>query len=249
MSTCCTMTKDTPSSISEMKEISKDLMAKISFSVQQLTHEDHYYLSFNGGKDCLATYIILKYFLYCKARSKDYTAKESYDSFIKEASSVTYANITFIYFINDKHFECEEDYFIAFAKKENVKILYCYSGYVCGLNYLIKRNDIRTIIMGTRKDDMKSPAEASQIALTLHQTSTYPFPKFMRIFPVFNFGYNEIWRLILSSGLDYLPLYDKGYSSIGNKDNTKINSFLFDNDRKIYPAWYLKQEESERQFR
>lgn len=236
-------------SLIEMKEIGKDLMTKIAYAVQCLNLETHYYVSFNGGKDCLAAYIILKYFLYCNEFKKDYTLKESYDAFCKNTSSITCDNITFIYFVNDKNFESEEDYFITFSKKEKVDIILCYSSYVCGLNYLVKQNNIQSIVMGTRKDDMKSPADANQIALTLHQASTYPFPKFMRIFPVFNFTYNEIWRLILSSDFDYLSLYEQGFTSIGNKENTKINSFLFDNNRNIYPAWYLKEETSERQFR
>jgi 3'-phosphoadenosine 5'-phosphosulfate sulfotransferase (PAPS reductase)/FAD synthetase len=104
--------------------------------------------------------------------------------------------------------------------------------------------------MGTRKSDIKTAEEAERISNTLLHESTKPFPHFMRYYPVFLLSYSDIWMLILSADFPYLNLYDKGYSSIGHKDNTKVNINLYNKiDNTYYPAWYLQNEESERKFR
>ena len=134
-------------------------------------------------------------------------------------------------------------------KKKKLKFFNCYSSYFNGLNYLLKRFDIHTIIMGTRNDDIKNTLNSNIISNSLIESSTKPFPNFNRLYLVFNFSYNEIWRLILFLNSDYLDLYDKGYSSIGDRFNTKINQYLFINNREIFPAWCLLNNDSERAFR
>ena len=47
--------------LSKIKVMTPQLMSKISFSCGLIQDQQVYYLSFNGGKDCLAAYIILKY--------------------------------------------------------------------------------------------------------------------------------------------------------------------------------------------
>lgn len=234
-----------------MKQMTEPLLSLISKSISLIEKKSHYYLSFNGGKDCLAAYIILKYYLYCEYTHKDYTQLQTYNDFINNHTSFTCENkVTFLYFIGEKYFECEQDYVISFAKRENIKIIYCYSSYVKGLNFIIKKYNIDYIIMGTRKSDIKTPEEAERISKILLHESTKPFPHFMRYYPVFLLSYSDIWMLILSADFPYLNLYDKGYSSIGHKDNTKVNINLYNKiDNTYYPAWYLQNEESERKFR
>ena len=133
--------------LSKIKVMTPQLMSKISFSCGLIQDQQIYYLSFNGGKDCLAAYIILKYYLYCKENSKDYSEIESYESFV--SSNYHSDKIVFLYFISDKHFECEEDYVINFVKQEKVKMLFCYSTYVNGLNYILKQHSVNYMNMGT----------------------------------------------------------------------------------------------------
>ena len=235
----------------EMKKITPELFQKIIYSCSKIQEQNIYYVSFNGGKDCLAAYLILKYYLYCKENNLNYSDIESLNKFANNKNKFfSYLNkVVFLYFINDKHFESEEDYVIKFAKKEQIKIYYCYSSYEEGLNYLLNRFSINKIIMGTRNDDLKNTEHSNLIVDTLIEKSTKPFPEFDRFYLVFNFTYNEIWRLILFLNSDYLDLYDKGYSSIGDKFNTKINEYLFIDNREVFPAWCLKNHESERDFR
>ena len=235
----------------EMKKITPELFQKIIYSCSKIQEQNIYYVSFNGGKDCLAAYLILKYYLYCKENNLNYSDIESLNKFANNKNKFfSYLNkVVFLYFINDKHFESEEDYVIKFAKKEQIKIYYCYSSYEEGLNYLLNRFSINKIIMGTRNDDLKNTEHSNLIVDTLIEKSTKPFPEFDRFYLVFNFTYNEIWRLILFLNSDYLDLYDKGYSSIGDRFNTKINQYLFINNREIFPAWCLLNNDSERAFR
>ena len=233
----------------EMKKITPELFQKIVSSCSKIKEENIYYVSFNGGKDSLAAYLILKYYLYCIENDLNYSHFESLNKFKENQNKIVLNKVVFLYFVSDKHFESEEDYVINFAKKEKIKIFYCYSSYVNGLNYLLKRFDIHTIIMGTRNDDIKNTLNSNIISNSLIESSTKPFPNFNRLYLVFNFSYNEIWRLILFLNSDYLDLYDKGYSSIGDRFNTKINQYLFINNREIFPAWCLLNNDSERAFR
>jgi FAD synthetase len=233
----------------EMKKITPELFQKIVYSCSKIKEENIYYVSFNGGKDSLAAYLILKYYLYCIENDINYSHFESLNKFKENQNKIVLNKVVFLYFVSDKHFESEEDYVINFAKKEKIKIFYCYSSYVTGLNYLLKRFDIHTIIMGTRNDDIKNTLNSNIISNSLIESSTKPFPNFNRLYLVFNFSYNEIWRLILFLNSDYLDLYDKGYSSIGDRYNTKINQYLFINNREIFPAWCLLNNDSERAFR
>lgn len=236
----------------EMKKITPELFQKIIDSCNKIKSEDIYYVSFNGGKDCLAAYLVLKYYLFCTEKNLNISDIESLNKLVENKNNFfSFLNkVIFIYFISDKHFEEEEDYVVKFAKKEKIKICYCYSSYPNGLTFLLNKFSIEKIIMGTRIDDIKNnSSNIDLISNTLIENSTKPFPEFQRFYAVFNFTYDEIWRLILFLNSDYLELYDKGYSSIGNRFNTKINNFLINNNKEIFPAWCLENHESERAFR
>lgn len=216
------------------EKISPNFFEKIKYSLDRLeeafSSNEHFtkekiYLSFNGGKDCLAAYILVKYYLYCEENSLDYSIIKSFESFITEKHKPlnNSKRIRFVYFMNKKNYDCEEDYAWNFSKKEEVEIHFCYSDYILGLNFLIQKSDLKYIIMGTRADDIKKDFPRSE---NLIHASTAPYPEFLRFYPVYKFDYADIWRLILLTKFEYLELYDKGFSSIGNKYNTKINENL-----------------------
>jgi 3'-phosphoadenosine 5'-phosphosulfate sulfotransferase (PAPS reductase)/FAD synthetase len=220
--------------------------------INQCTQKTKLYVSFNGGKDCLAAYILIKYFFYCKVNELIVEEISSFESFINSKTQIKISdfNIIFIYFVNDKNFKEEEDYVINFAKEEGVEIFYLYSDYITGLKYLIQNFDLKLVIMGTRKDDLikyKSPTKGVDETLTHH--STAPYPDFVRFYPIFKFDFDDIWRLIILSKTNYLELYDRGFSSIGNRFNTSINENLKIDENLILPAWCLQDSVSERSFR
>ena len=45
----------------------------------------------------------------------------------------------------------------------------------------------------------------------------------MRVNPIMDWGYTEVWALLRGAHLPYCSLYDKGYTSIGATSNTAQN--------------------------
>lgn len=48
----------------------------------------------------------------------------------------------------------------------------------------------------------------------------------MRIHPVIDWHYAEIWAFIRHLGVEYCPLYDDGYTSLGGTNDTHPNPML-----------------------
>jgi len=212
---------------------------------------DPIFISFNGGKDCLAAYILIKYYFFCQERWLDYSNFSSFVNFNNNnISFTTNYKIYFVYFISDNNFLEEENYVINFSKKEMIEVFYLYTDYISGLNFLIKNFNLKLIVMGTRLNDFGNNNDAD-VKHNLIHPSTHPYPCFSRFYSIFNFTFEDVWRLILLGKFDYLNLYNKGYSSLGKKNNTKINENLRLNDRFILPAWCLEQEQfrTERSYR
>jgi 3'-phosphoadenosine 5'-phosphosulfate sulfotransferase (PAPS reductase)/FAD synthetase len=235
-------------------KITDDFMERITYSLNYLTEisatvlQDHdIFISFNGGKDCLCAYILIKYYFFCKQFNLDYSQSDSYSTFTLKHKNfkIREKNIFLIYFIHENNFEQEEDYVLKFQKEEGINIIFIYSDYITGMKLLIQKYKLNIVIMGTRKDDVKSYSDVNCLLCP----STAPYPEFFRFFPVFNWGYEDVWRLILSSKTSYLELYDMGYSSIGRKNNTKLNESLRFSSELFYPAWCLEDNISERNFR
>jgi len=79
------------------------------------------------------------------------------------------------------------------------------------------------------------------------------WPKLMRVNPILTWTYKDIWAFLRGLCLPYPTLYDKGYTSLGNPDNTIPNpalAFLTDNgEEKFKPAYMLDDPGLERQGR
>jgi FAD synthetase len=78
------------------------------------------------------------------------------------------------------------------------------------------------------------------------------WPQFMRVNPILDWTYSEIWFFIRLLQLPYCSLYDQGYTSIDDTSNTVPNKELLlisqsDNDSKTYlPAYRLRNQDAER---
>lgn len=74
----------------------------------------------------------------------------------------------------------------------------------------------------------------------------------MRVFPVLDWHYCDIWNFLRKFDLPYSKLYDEGYTSIGEKQNTIKNPHLayeIDGEIRYLPAYELKDEAYERECR
>ena len=72
----------------------------------------------------------------------------------------------------------------------------------------------------------------------------------MRINPILDWTFSEIWYFIRKLQLPYCKLYDQGYTSIDNTQNTVRNENLLKSDGFSYlPAYMLENQEAERYSR
>ncbi|KAI1463085.1 adenine nucleotide alpha hydrolases-like protein [Daldinia caldariorum] len=115
--------------------------------------------------------------------------------------------------------------------------------------YLFERPKIKAVFVGTRRTD---PHGAS---LTFFDETDADWPRFMRIHPVIDWHYREVWGFIRALDIPYCPLYDMGYTSLGGIDDTHPNPALREagkgssskaDGQQFRPAYELTEDREER---
>ena len=106
---------------------------------------------------------------------------------------------------------------------------------------------ILACFMGTRKND---PGGKN---IKIFAPTSNGWPSCMRVSPILNWTYSDIWTFIRALSLPYPILYDQGYTSLGNVHNTKPNPHLLvkaeDGKSTYKPAYTLENGEWEREGR
>ncbi|KJR88529.1 FAD synthetase [Sporothrix schenckii 1099-18] len=86
--------------------------------------------------------------------------------------------------------------------------------------YLADRPAVQAIFMGTRRTDPHGE-------LLTHFTPTDAgWPQFMRIHPVIDWHYAEIWAFIRHFDIPFCQLYNRGFTSLGGTTDTRPNPVL-----------------------
>ncbi|KAL2044311.1 hypothetical protein N7G274_003016 [Stereocaulon virgatum] len=103
-------------------------------------------------------------------------------------------------------------------------------------------SSIQAIFVGTRRTD---PHGAS---LTPFDPTDRGWPPFMRVHPVLEWRYKEVWAFLRYMRVEYCVLYERGYTSLGGTNDTHPNPRLkVEGVGGAYrPAWMLEQEGDER---
>jgi len=79
---------------------------------------------------------------------------------------------------------------------------------------------ITAILVGTRRGDPHG-GKLSYV------TPTDPgWPQFMRVHPIINWSYSDVWNFLRHLNVPYCRLYDEGYTSLGSTYNTYKNPAL-----------------------
>ncbi|KAK1760887.1 hypothetical protein QBC47DRAFT_16913 [Echria macrotheca] len=109
--------------------------------------------------------------------------------------------------------------------------------------YLGDRPAVRAIFMGTRRTDPHSEF------LAHFSPTDADWPQFMRVNPLLDWHYAEIWTFIRHLELSFCCLYDQGFSSLGGMTNTRPNPALAldgSGGKAFRPAYELVRDDEER---
>ncbi|XP_044756903.1 FAD synthase-like [Coccinella septempunctata] len=185
------------------------------------------FLSFNGGKDCTVllhlTLIVLEKHYPC------YSQKP-----------------LCLYVQGDQPFKEQEEFILKCQQYYNLEIVTLKMGIKDALASILRDcPNLKACLMGTRKTDPFSQT------LSEFQLTDKDYPEVMRVNPLLNWSYYHIWDYLLYYKVPYCKLYDMGYTSLGNVDNTLKNPLLLYSDpikesEEYLPAYKLLQEGSER---
>lgn len=110
---------------------------------------------------------------------------------------------------------------------------------------LIARFGILAFVIGTRRTDPR----AKNIHTFERSTKGWGNAPFMRVHPLLEWTYRDVWDFFDTTNTPYCSLYTRGYTSIGNATNTKPNPNLLREDGSYAHAKQLENEEDERMGR
>ncbi|KAJ5813147.1 hypothetical protein N7447_010170 [Penicillium robsamsonii] len=217
-------------------------------------------VSYNGGKDCLVLLILFLAGLHPTRARNDYPsnaeANESANDTTPspadldaEAQIAAATVIPAIYALPPDPFDEVEDFVVSSAEAYHLAITkYTTAPPASTLrssfeDYLARHPGIRAIFVGTRRTD---PHGAQ---LTHFDRTDGGWPDFVRVHPVIDWHYAEIWAFIRHLDLKYCSLYDEGYTSLGGTSDTHPNPRLrvgAEADGQYLPAYQLTEDLEER---
>uniref|UniRef100_G3MTU6 FAD synthase n=1 Tax=Amblyomma maculatum TaxID=34609 RepID=G3MTU6_AMBMU len=108
--------------------------------------------------------------------------------------------------------------------------------------YLASKPNIKAFLLGNRSTD---PGGEKLKPFT---PTDEGWPPVMRVFPVLDWSYRDVWDFIRDLSIPYCSLYDQGYSSIGvNEAPNEVLMYLDDRGAKRFkPAYMLEDTKLER---
>ncbi|KAK9467955.1 hypothetical protein V1512DRAFT_260436 [Lipomyces arxii] len=217
----------------EIKEIHKHTIQKVKESLNVNSEAlrrytfDELAISFNGGKDCLVMLVLLLASLHYHA--SEYPPQRIHTVYVHSYNSFAEVDS----FVN----ECTALYSLDLIRLPNpMKGAF--------EQFLKAKPHIKAIMVGTRRTD---PNGAE---LTFFDETDHGWPKFMRVHPVIDWHYAEVWHFLRQVDVPYCVLYDMGYTSLGGTTDTHPNPALADAAGKsgsdFKPAYTLIDDDKER---
>lgn len=190
--------------------------------------------SFNGGKDSTVLLHLL--------RAGHYLSEANQRSPNGNLKGFPFRTI---YFESSSAFSEINSFTHGIATMYALQMEVIHTDFKSGLEDLIKSKSIRAIFLGVRIGD---PTAVGQEQFS---PSSPGWPPFMRVNPILDWSYRDVWAFLLISKVPYCCLYDQGYTSIGSIHDTVPNALLRSGDsasseEKFRPAYMLSDGRLER---
>jgi len=211
--------------------------------------------SFNGGKDSTVVLHLLRAAVQQAARAPDAasasgTAAAASVAFPPVAASgdanaaTAAAVVRYFYFVRGDDFE-ELDAFVRDTdERYGLGITYLTdSDFKRGLDTFISDTGTQAILLGTRRGDPNARDQE------FFCPSSDGWPPFMRVNPILDWSYHDVWTFLRAAKLPYCRLYDQGYTSLGSRQTTQPNRALLREDGTYAPAYLLPDGRLERASR
>lgn len=190
---------------------------------------DEICVGFNGGKDCTAL-LHLVYAVVCRKKPAGDTGRNQLPA---------------LYIRRGQPFP-EVELFINRTKSRYHLDLLVIDGRIKAALTTLKQTHpaISVVLMGTRRSDPHSAT------LKDFSPTDNDWPPYMRVNPILDWTYSDVWMFIRRLTLPYCVLYDRGYTSLGSIENTHPNPQLKRVDQNgivsYCPAYELSDHDSER---
>ncbi|KAF2459074.1 hypothetical protein BDY21DRAFT_318282 [Lineolata rhizophorae] len=164
-------------------------------------------LSYNGGKDCLVLLVLYLSALHSKG--------------VLASPATSRQPIQCVYIQAPDPFPEVENFVKSSAQAYSLSLAtYAKSMKAAFADYLADKPRVKAIFVGTRRTDPHGEF------LTHFDPTDHGWPDFMRIHPVIDWHYVEIWTFIRHLRIPYCSLYDRGYTSLGGMSDTHPNPAL-----------------------
>ncbi|TVY80321.1 putative FAD synthase [Lachnellula suecica] len=209
----------------QVQEQTRTALGVISSALEKYTLEE-ISLSYNGGKDCLVLLILLL-------------------ASLSTSPHPLPAALQSVYIISPHPF-AEVDEFVQHSISTYTLDL---ARYTLPMKeafrvYLEEHSKVKAILVGTRRTDPHGET------LTHFDKTDHGWPAFMRVHPVIDWHYAEIWGFIRALEIPYCVLYDRGYTSLGGTTDTHPNPALKageeSTEQGFRPAYELVEDYAER---
>ncbi|KAL2142861.1 hypothetical protein VTI28DRAFT_692 [Corynascus sepedonium] len=214
---------------------------------------NHLSLSYNGGKDCLVLLVLIMACLPAYASSlpshsrgpatTDTAAAATAPEETATSPTAPSSRLQAIYIVSSDPF-AEVEEFVAESTKQYYLDL---KRYALPMRpaleaYLKDRPAIKAIFLGTRRTDPHGEL------LKHFDPTDKGWPQFIRVHPVIDWHYVEIWAFIRRLQIPFCELYNRGFTSLGGVSNTRPNPALAvgGDTSKFRPAYELRDDDEER---
>lgn len=175
---------------------------------------DEVAFSFNGGKDSTVLLHLLR---------AGYAAVEAKQGFNNGAHNETLKQhpIRAIYFDSPDAFPEIDSFTLETAALYKLEMEIIRLDFKSGIEALLRAKPIKAIFLGTRIGDPNAVGQEQ------FSPSSTGWPPFMRVNPILDWSYRDVWAFLLACQAPYCKLYDEGYTSIGSVHDTIPNGALY----------------------